>query len=106
MSRRGKNSGYCFACKKYRSLEKHHIKPIINGGSNDRINLAWLDWKCHDTVRLQPHIPWTRKFRSFYWQEEGQTEHDFYLTNPEDYGVCFMAEHGMSFEVKQIGREV
>ena len=108
MKRRGKNNGFCFACKKHKSLEKHHRKFISRGGSDDPVNIDWLCWweGCHDTVHQQPHIPWTRKFRTFEWQAEGQTEHDCFIEHPEWYLTCFEAEQSMGYsKARQLGRK-
>ena len=81
------------------------MKSRARGGSDDKINLAWLCHVCHMTVHQQPQIPWTRKWRTFSWQKIGQTEHDFMLKYPDYYQVNFEAEYGMGYsKAKQLGR--
>ena len=109
--KRGSRKGWCFAnpynekCEGKTTLETSHRKSKGRLGSDDKKNIDYLCFKCHWLVHNCPSIPWTRRFRTFEFQKEGETEHDFYLKHPEYYDVCFEAEYGMGYsKARQLGR--
>jgi len=52
----------------------HHVKYRSRGGSNEAKNLKWLCRPCHN--RAHKGDPELARFRTYTWQEEGQTEAD------------------------------
>ena len=49
----------CWACGWERSLERAHIVPIMDGGSNEWSNLVLLCHKCHkQSEGMREHIFW------------------------------------------------
>lgn len=71
-----RDSGICRRCfsTTCQPVEPHHVKFRSRGGSNEPKNLILLGARCHRAVH--DHRPDTDQFRSFRWQEEGQTEAD------------------------------
>lgn len=71
-----RDRGVCQRCFRASCLpcEPHHKKFRSRGGSNEAKNLVLLGRVCHDAVHA--HAPDTAKFRTFRWQQEGQTEAD------------------------------
>ena len=76
---------YCRNCLVYTTEKEHHMMYKSRGGSDDPINLVRLcgpfDNKecedgCHGKVHRQPWLGWTKQYRTFSWQNEGETEAD------------------------------
>lgn len=66
-------------CQK-KGVDPHHVKSKARGGSDDLLNLFFVCRNCHNAIG--GHKPGTKKYRTFSWQTEGQTEEDWenYLT--------------------------
>ena len=73
-----RSMGYCEAqltgCLSF-ATDFHHVKSRARGGTNDPINLKNVCRKCHQ--KITDNQPGTEKFRTFSFQEEGQSEADF-----------------------------
>ena len=67
---------YFHRCNTIANLEPHHVKYRSRGGSDKLINLALLCHKCHDCVHGITG-DWTKKYRTFSFQNEGETEYDY-----------------------------
>ena len=65
-----------YGCNETTNLEPHHKKYRSRGGSDKLINLALLCHKCHDCVHGITG-DWTKKYRTFSFQKEGETEYDY-----------------------------
>jgi len=57
------------------ATDTHHMKSRARGGGDDAINKRYICRSCHNCI-TQHRGNWTKRWRTYSWQKEGETEVD------------------------------